>query len=353
MSSSAVKEQTMATACPTDRPLGSDSLVTTSISQQPPLDPEFHFYRRSVGTKHYNSGNSDITPPNRTALKLESFSNKSKSRLRFLAANATIPLISQLALTYHESWPTNGRECKKHLNAFLQYLRYNFPDIHYLWIMEFQTRNAPHFHLFLTVEPDNDTWKKLAAAWVRITGGTMEAEWWHGPKRGKNWISWDMGTAGYLAKYLDKDSQKVVPDGYYNFGRFWGNSRDLKPAPLAMPLETLDDLSVVDEETGEFYGGKTTVLRWLGRLAEKQTHGYSRFRHRSHSGSYRILDGMKGYIQIENYFSQLNERKNSHETSSYKDFVQKHDNTRRTRQDQSLPMPVLQTSGKASLQNDG
>ncbi len=301
------KERTTA-ATEIDRPLVRDSLVTTPISQRTLLEPEFHFYRRSVGTKYYNSGNSDSTPPDRTATKLEGFSNKSKSGLRYLAANATFPLISQLALTYHESWPTDGRECKKHLNAFLQYLRRNFPDIYYLWIMEFQTRNAPHFHLFLTVQPDQHTWEKLAAAWVRITGGTIEAEWWHGPKRGENWISWDMGTAGYLAKYLDKDSQKVVPEGYSNFGRFWGNSRILKPIPLAIPLEELDELSVVDEETGEFYGGKTTVLRWLGRLAEKQTYGYSKFRKRAHSGSYRILDGVNGYAQIENYFSDLNSK---------------------------------------------
>ena len=287
---------------------GNQSLVTTPISQRKPLDPEFHFYRRSIGTKYYNSGNSDSTPPNRTATKIQGFSNKSKSRLRYLAANSNVPLISQLALTYHENWPTDGRKCKKHLNTFLQWLRRNYPDIYYLWIMEFQTRNAPHFHLFLTVAPDHDIWKKIAVAWVRISGGTADAEWWHGPGRGKNWILWDMGTAGYLAKYLDKDSQKMIPEGYENFGRFWGNSRELKPIPLVTPLESLEDLSVVDKETGEIYGGKTTVLRWLGRLAEKQTHGYSKFRHRANSGSYRILDGINGYQQIENYFSKLQRR---------------------------------------------
>jgi len=306
------QEHTTAVRGDGSRPVGSGSLVSTPISQRTPLEPEFHYYRTSCATKHYNSGNTDSTPPNRAATKIQGFSNKSKSRLRKLAVNSTEPLISQLALTYHEEWPTDGRECKKHLNAFLQYLRRNYPDVYYLWILEFQTRNAPHYHLFLTIEPDQEIWKNLAAAWVRITGGTAEAEWWHGPERGENWISWDMGTAAYLAKYLDKESQKMIPEGYENFGRFWGNSRQLKPVPLAVPLETLDDLSVVDKGTGEIYGGKETVLRWLGRAADKQTNGYSRFRKRANHSSYTFLDGMKFYKQIENYFSRLNDQEETH-----------------------------------------
>jgi hypothetical protein len=158
----------------------------------------------------------------------------------------------------------------------------------------------------LTIEPDQEIWKNLAAAWVRITGGTAEAEWWHGPERGENWISWDMGMATYLAKYLDKESQKVIPEGYENFGRFWGNSRQLKPVPLVTTLESLNDLSVVDKSTGEIYGGQETVLRWLGRAAEKRTNGYSRFRKRANHSSYYFLGGMKFYRQIEDYFSDLN-----------------------------------------------
>lgn len=299
-----------AAAAVTDRPTAGASapLVTTPISQETTSQPEIHWYRKSVSVVHPNTGNTDAQPPDRSLSTIQSFSSKSKSRLRKTAANAAYPLVSQMALTYHNDWPINGRVCKKHLNTFLQFIRDNCSDIGYLWIMEFQTRGCPHFHIFLTIEPDLAIWDKLAAAWVRITGGTDEALWWHGSKRGRNWMLWDMGTAQYLAKYLDKDAQKVIPEGYVNFGRFWGNSRNIKPVPVTAPLEILDELTVVDEETGEFYGGRVTVIRWLGLMAEKQTNGYSRFRKRAQHSSYTILDGVRAYQQIEDYFADYHHR---------------------------------------------
>ena len=77
-----------------------------------------------------------------------------------------------------------------------------------------------------------------------------------------------MGDANYLCKYIDKESQKTVPADYTNFGRFWGNSRDLVPAPETHDIKHLDTISHTDPDTGEIYGGETTIIRWLGRLAE-------------------------------------------------------------------------------------
>jgi hypothetical protein len=113
-----------------------------------------------------------------------------------------------------------------------------------------------------------------------------------------------MGTGSYLCKYLDKEAQKAIPEGYHAFGRFWGNSRGLEPDPVNIPLDDLEHTAQVDQETGEIHGGQSTVIRWLGRLAEKQTRGYSRFRIRAPHGSYTILQGAKAYWQIENYFAR-------------------------------------------------
>ena len=44
-----------------------------------------------------------------------------------------------------------------------------------------------------------------------------------------NFIAWSMGNAGYLCNYLGKEAQKMIPAGFANFGRFWGNSQSLKP----------------------------------------------------------------------------------------------------------------------------
>lgn len=145
----------------------------------------------------------------------------------------------------------------------------------------------------------------LAEAWCRLTSpDDAEALKFHQDRR--NWIDWDMTSAGYLCKYLDKEAQKSIPEGYSGFGRFWGNSRDLKPLPEAThSMGDLGDLAQVDLETGEYYGGEAVVVRWLGRLAERQTKGYSRFRTRAANGSYSMRRGAAAFRQIEAYFNRL------------------------------------------------
>lgn len=282
--------------------VGPAPLVTTSISQQSRVE----VYNRALKLKRPGTGNLDAIPPDRTGSTLCGFSDKSRAGLRFLAENSARPLVSQFGLTYHDKWPTDGRICKAQLNAWLVALRRILPGVGYLWLLEFQKRNAPHFHVFLTVPPSSDEWQKLCAAWIRITEGDEVQHWWHSPQRGETWIPWDMTTANYLCKYLDKEAQKAIPDGYTAFGRFWGNSRCLKPLPgLTIPLEDVDHLQQVDHETGEVYGGSTTVLRWLGRLAEKQTRGYSKFRLRAARGSYSIRNGAAAFHRIAAYFDSL------------------------------------------------
>ena len=288
------------------------SLVSTSISQQDRLE----VFPVSLRVKRPGSGNPNQPPPDRSASAIGSFSENSRRRLRFRALNASPALVSQFGLTYHRDWPTDGRLSKAHLNAWLTALRRLLPGVGYLWLLEFQKRNAPHYHVFLTVPPDEETRLKLAAAWCRITSpGDPEALRFHQDQR--NWIAWDMGTGSYLCKYLDKEAQKAVPEGYHGFGRFWGNSRGLEADPIAIPLEDLDQTAQIDRETGEIYGGQSVVLRWLGRLAEKQTRGYSRFRTRAPHGSYTILQGSSAYRQIERYFNTIKNGGNNGREKSY------------------------------------
>ncbi|ALC16661.1 hypothetical protein DSOUD_1889 [Desulfuromonas soudanensis] len=276
---------------------GQSPLVTTSISQQNRLE----LFPVSLRVKRPGQGNPDQTPPDRSGSWIGSFSAGSRRRLRFRAVNAFPALVSQFGLTYHDQWPVDGRTSKAHLNAWLTAVRRIIPGVGYLWLLEFQKRNAPHYHVFLTVPPDEETRLKLAEAWCRITSpGDAKALRFHQDQR--NWITWDMGTGSYLCKYLDKEAQKAIPDGYHGFGRFWGNSRGLEPEPVEIPLDDLDGAANVDQDTGEIYGGQSTVIRWLGRLAEKQTGGYSRFRKRAPHGSYTILQGAAAYKQIERYF---------------------------------------------------
>jgi hypothetical protein len=284
----------------TTTPDQSPTLVTTSISQTDTLE----LYPESLKVKRPNSGNQKAEPPLRTGKLLDGFSSKSRSRLRFQAMNAFPHLVSQLGLTYHNQWPTDGRECKRHLNLFLTHARKLLPEVNYLWIMEFQKRNAPHFHVFLTIPPDADLHFKLASIWTNITSpNDKQALDFH--CHPDNWILWIMNKANYLTKYLDKDAQKSIPHGYFNFGRFWGASRNLVSPPIVIDLNELDNLESVNTQTGETDGGQIRILRQLGRLAEKQTNGFSKFRIRAPHGSYTMLQGTKAYLQLENYYRRL------------------------------------------------
>ena len=279
------------------------SLVTTPISQTDTLE----IYPVSLRVKRPNTGNNP-EPPDRSNTQIVTFSAKSRSRLRFTAVNAHPKLISQLGLTYHNEWPTDGRTCKAHLNLFLTHLRKLFPGVSYLWIMEFQKRNAPHFHLFLSIERSDPASDSLATAWTRITSPD-DARAYNFHRNEKNWIPWTMNKANYLVKYLDKDAQKTIPKTYKSFGRFWGNSRNLVKDPITFPITDLSNLESYDKTTGEIDGGETKIIRALGRLAEKQTNGFSKFRIRASRGSYTMLNGARAYIQLERYYRRLKHEK--------------------------------------------
>lgn len=179
--------------------------------------------------------------------EIQMFSPASASRLTRMARNAFPALVSQFCLTYHESNP-DGKTAKKHLDTWLKCLRRLLPDVGYLWILEFQSRGVPHFHVWLTEAFSVQVWKHLGSAWNRIAEPTSPDHlWWHTEERrerGKvqrSFINWDMNSAGYLRKYMSKEAQKCVPEGFGWSGRFWGASRGLVPDPVVLEADELGD----------------------------------------------------------------------------------------------------------------
>jgi len=178
--------------------------------------------------------------------EIEMFSRHSASRLTITARNAFPALVSQMCLTYHER-QLSGEEAKKDLHAWLAALRRAAPGVGYLWILEFQTRGVPHFHVWLTAEFSEGLWKRLGRAWNRIAEpGSRQHLWWHteerfDPRKGiqRSFMAWDMKGAGYLRKYMSKEAQKCVPDGFGWVGRFWGCSRGLVPEPTEIDADDL------------------------------------------------------------------------------------------------------------------
>lgn len=211
---------------------GFPPLVNTSISQKQPekRNPvkSLLVYPRAVKIVRESTCPVKPVPPS-VRREIESFSLASRRRLKFTASNAFPALISQFGLTYHNAEP-DGRTCKKHLNLFLTTLRQKYPNVRYLWILEFQRRGTAHFHIFLSLPHDPATGKTLAKIWHRIAE-PESPEHLRFHEHHANFIPWSMGSGSYLCKYLDKEAQKSVPTNFAGVGRFWGNSRGIVPTP--------------------------------------------------------------------------------------------------------------------------
>lgn len=143
------------------------------------------------------------------------FTNASKRRLMFTARNFP-GLEIMLTLTYPSEFPLNGRTVKDHWKRFRQWMVRNGANTG-LWVLEFQKRGAPHFHIFIRHALDRN---EVSSAWYRIVGskdpkhlvaGTRIETFRHPPALGS-----------YVMKYASKMEQKDVPPEFENVGRFWG-----------------------------------------------------------------------------------------------------------------------------------
>lgn len=262
-----------ACALPLDRGCGAGRekpLVSSPISQQRAFD-SIEVYPRSLRVRRPFTGQVATPPPDRSDSGIQSFSDKSRSRLRFMAANSSHLLQSQFCCTYHDYWPINGREFKRHLNVFLTAARRAFPSLRYLWVAEFQTRGAPHAHVYLNLPATYENRFMLAVLWCRVVN-LNDSQLMAFHNHPSNMIAWTMGTGSYLCKYLDKQHQKAIPEGFHSFGRWWGNSRGLVPPPDAITPEDLRAcFPEVNQVTGECLevDPLTFLVRTVGRYHEK------------------------------------------------------------------------------------
>lgn len=172
-----------------------------------------------------------IIPPSDN--KIVKLSKSSLSRLAFIASVTSARFTSMLTLTYCEI-ETDGKKVKGDLNLFLTKLRNHFKPVSYLWFLEFQKRGAPHFHLLTNIEIDNVSRETIAEMWA-TTIATSGKEYLkvrnvHRHEKQMSKIKKPDGAKRYALKYALKPHQKTVPEKYRNVGRFWGNSRDVKPS---------------------------------------------------------------------------------------------------------------------------
>lgn len=152
--------------------------------------------------------------------KIIRFSKRSAKRLRHVIRNSENIWKTFITLTYPENFPCNGKETKKHLNAFLQYLRRK--GIKFVWVLEFQERGAPHYHIIASEFIPKE---ELSERWYKIVGSGDEKHLKAGTQIQS--IKSKRHLYGYLSNYIKKLDQKIPPKEFKNVGRFWGASRNI------------------------------------------------------------------------------------------------------------------------------
>jgi hypothetical protein len=185
-----------------------ECLLTVKVFER---DVKIHFSPRNL---------PKVSKCSQRRSRIVNFSKRSARRLRFVIRNSENLWKAFLTLTYPADFPCDGRKTKKQLNAFLQYLRRK--DIKFTWVLEFQSRGAPHYHLIVS---DFIHKYDLSQVWYRIVGSGDEKHLKAGT--GIEAIKSKGHLYGYLSNYIKKLDQKTPPEGFENVGRFWGSSRKL------------------------------------------------------------------------------------------------------------------------------
>lgn len=242
--------------------------------------------------------------------KINSFTFRSKKALRDAAEDAFPYLVSTFCLTYHEILP-DGLTLRKHRNVFLSAFRRKYNGASYLWVVEFQDRGYPHFHFYHSLPYDLQGLREwIGDTWHRITGEKSEYHlWFHKNRKDKygnfNSRPWTMTDGGYLCKYLSKQSQKMVPEGYLNIGRFWGCSRCIIPLPERVKREDIQNAynhTFENLRTGEVLeiNAWHYILRTFRKHQKSSWRGKRKFKYPMTT----IRKGRALYVQIEAYLEK-------------------------------------------------
>jgi len=195
-------------------------------------EPKYSQHPDDAGTRYQLSGDlfivrstarldSDFPVRRKTRKEISTFSLSSSARMSKYLRECESVYTHFITLTYPKLFPDNGIECKRHLKIFLQRLRErcnkNEPLKRYsaFWFMEFQSRGAVHFHVFVTTFV---SYKWLASEWARICGYSGKIRDDH-EKSGTSIEKIRAGRAGTAKDtrtYAVKQSQKQIPDGFLN-----------------------------------------------------------------------------------------------------------------------------------------
>jgi hypothetical protein len=186
------------------------------------------------------------------------FSSASQERLSWVYFQG--PWESMITLTYHNDFP-NRKESKRQMNVVLQYLRRK--NVKYLWVLEFQKRGVPHYHVWLNKKyddcalsidlPGENSWRGIMKTWLKASNQINDKEAVDFHLHQKSYTDWVVNLkCNYAKKYASKKEQKGLPVGVDRYGRWWGSSNNL-------------NLEIIDIKTKELENSddnRDTILGW-------------------------------------------------------------------------------------------
>lgn len=160
-----------------------------------------------------------------------------KSRKRLMWVESQFDWKSWLCLTYHLKFPDGlggGKISKRHLIDLCQ--EFKKKNIVYFWVLEWQGRGVPHYHIWLDRELTPEEVLYFGKRWVKITikyNDTKKAYDFHtGRLSNRIYGLWDVRVGvNYASKYASKSEQKGLPLNIESYGRWWGKSNDFETIP--------------------------------------------------------------------------------------------------------------------------
>ena len=187
---------------------------------------------------------------------------------------------SFLTLTYPERWDRDPCQWKRHLDRWFQRLKRRYPRAWAIWALEFQAREAPHFHLIICWHGTRpkETWQErrqwISSSWAAVVGGGAPQM----SHRGAGTQARPLRNVTAARNYINKrQSKDAVPEG---FGRWWGihNRKAYKIAEvlvevLLSPKLTEEVLARILESWRRYWGldddaEPRKIPRWVaGRAA--------------------------------------------------------------------------------------
>lgn len=221
---------------------------------------------------HYGSDDDQkpvyINPEAEKRAEVTIFSKKSQKRLAWVYANG--PWKSMITLTYHRKFP-DYKVSKKHLDVVLKTI--TRMGLSYLWVVEFQGRGFPHYHIWLSEVLRAGTTRDyltIANCWLRATSDyndTEESVSFH--QHPKIYTDWDVKlNLNYAAKYAEKQRQKWLPIGLDTYGRWWGTNRS-----VVHPVSSVEILASPETEIYHIAfrrNVRRAIFHWSKRKKKKR-----------------------------------------------------------------------------------